>query len=324
MAPPDPEPLAPRPTTLGSNEHLTPQLEKPVALGLTCPPIAFVNAAAYVQACKLEGSSQFSLQLHPSALTSLQSSKVEDTPNLSGIPLEYHEYANMFSKSKATTLAPHWEHDLKIKLEGDSSPPLSPIYSLSPVELEALQAFLDEHLATGVPVLFVKKKDGSLQLCVDFWGLNKITKKDQYPLPLITNLLDSPSWAKVYTKIDLRHVYHLVWITDGDEWKTTFCTWYGSFEWLVMPFDVCIVVYLDDILIYSNDKNSHQQHVEEHGLYAKPEKCEFHSESVEYLGYCLLPAGLTMSGKKIKAICNWPKPWKVKDIQSFLGFANFY
>ncbi|KIO06112.1 hypothetical protein M404DRAFT_24871 [Pisolithus tinctorius Marx 270] len=97
----------PSPTTLSSNEHLTPQLEKLVALGLTCPPITFINATAYVQACKLEGSSQFSLQLHPSALTSLRSSKVEDTPNLSGIPLEYHEYTDMFSKSKATTLAPH-------------------------------------------------------------------------------------------------------------------------------------------------------------------------------------------------------------------------
>jgi len=95
--------------------------------------------------------------------------------------------------------------------------------------------------------------------------------------------------------------------------------------------DVCVVVYLNDILIYSKDMESHQQHVWEvlchlrlHGLFVKPEKCEFHSDSVEYLGYCLSPDGLTMSPDKIQTISNWPEPRKVKDIQSFLGFANFY
>jgi len=239
---------------------------------------------------------------------------------------------------------------------------LGTLYSLSPVELSALQTFINENLNTGficptasshaALVLFVKKKDGSLRLCVDFRGLNKITKKDRYPLPLISDLLDSPSHAKIYSKIDLRHAYHLVRIAPGDEWKTTFCTRYGSYEWLVMPFgltnspaafqcfvntvfadmlDVCVVVYLDDILIYSEDMESHQQHVQEilrrlrlHGLFAKPEKCECHSDSVEYLGYHLSPEGLTMSPDKIQTISDWPEPRKVKDIQSFLGFANFY
>jgi len=251
---------------------------------------------------------------------------------------------------------------LKIELEEGTSPPLGTLYSLSPVELSALRTFIDENLNTGfirpassshaAPVLFVKKKDGSLRLCVDFRGLNKITKKDCYPLPLISDLLDSPSRAKIYSKIDLRHAYHLVQIALGDEWKTAFRTRYGSYEWLVMPFgltnapaafqrfvntvfadmlDVCVVVYLDDILIYSEDMESHQQHVREvlrrlqlHGLFAKPEKCEFHSDSVEYLGYRLSPEGLTMSPDKIQTISDWPEPRKVKDIQSFLGFANFY
>jgi len=233
---------------------------------------------------------------------------------------------------------------------------------LSKFEQEALKEFIDENLTNGfirsmssphgAPVLFVKKKDGSLRLCVDFRGLNKITKKDRYPLPLISNLLDSPHKARIYTKIDLRHVYHLVRIAEGDEWKTAFRTRYGAFEWLVMPFgltnapaafqrfmndvfsdllDVCVVVYLDDILIYSDDITQHQSHVKEvlkrlrkAGLYAKAEKCEFHSDSVEYLGYVLSPAGLTMSDAKVKTIQEWPEPKKVKDIQSFLGFANFY
>ena len=127
----------------------------------------------------------------------------------------------------------------------------------------------------AAPVLFVHKKDGSLHLCMDFKGLNKITKKDCYPLPHITDLLDAPSRAWIYTKIDLQHVYHLVCISAGDEWKTSFCMRYGSYEWLVMPFslmnapmvfqwfvntvfadllDVCVIVYLDDILIYSMER----------------------------------------------------------------------
>jgi len=117
---------------------------------------------------------------------------------------------------------------------------------LSQFEQETLKQFIDENLTNGficsmfsphgAPVLFVKKKDGSLRLCVDFRGLNKITKKDRYPLPLISDLLDSPCKARIYTKIDLRHVYHLVHIAEGDKWKTAFWTCYGAFEWSVMPF----------------------------------------------------------------------------------------
>ena len=201
-------------------------------------------------------------------------------------------------------------------------------------------------------MLFVKKRDGSLRLCVDFQGLNKITQKDRYPLPLITDLLDAPRKARIYTKIDLWHSYHLVRIAEGDEWKTTFRTRWGSFEWNVMPFglsnapaafqrfmnnvfgdllDVCAVVYLNDILIYSDNLAEHQQHVREvltrlhkHSLFAKAEKCEFQVETTEFLGYILTPNGLQMGQEKVQMIQDWPEPWKVHDIQSFLSFANFY
>src|SRR5580765_5826311 len=187
---------------------------------------------------------------------------------------------------------------------------------------------------------------------VDFRGLNKLTKKDCYPLPLLTDLLDAPSNARIYTKINLHHAYHLVRIRASDEWKTTFQTKYGSFEWLVIPegltnapgsfqcfmnnifadmLDVCVVVYLDDILIYSADEATHRKQVKEvlrclqkHGLYAKPEKCVFHTDRVDYLGYILSPDGLIMDPAKIQVIQDWPEPRKVKDVQSFLGFANFY
>jgi len=324
------------------------------------PHIAIISAPALLRALRLSDSKTFFLQFR--STIQAKSTIVSEKIDLSAIPEEYHEYANVFSKSKAETLVPHRSYNLRIDLEKDSHPPVETIYSLSKFEQEALKEFIDENLTNGfirstslshgVPVLFVKKKDGSLWLCVDFCRLNKITKKDQYPLPLISDLLDSPRKAHIYTKIDLRHTYHLVCIAEGDEWKTAFRTCYGAFEWSVIPFglsnapvafqrfmndvfsnllDVCVVVYLDDILIYSDDIMQHWSHIKEvlkklqkAGLYAKAEKCKFHSDSVEYLGYVLSLSGLTMSDAKVKTIQEWLEPKKIKDIQSFLGFANFY
>ncbi len=134
----------------------------------------------------------------------------------------------------------------------------------------------------GAPILFVKKKDGSLRLCVDYRGLNKITKKNRYPLPLISGLLDRLCTGKIFTKLDLRGAYNLLRIRPGDEWKTAFRTSYGHFEYTVMPFgltnapavfqhlmndifweymDEFVVVYLDDILIFSKDQETHDKHV---------------------------------------------------------------
>ncbi len=167
-----------------------------------------------------------------------------------------------------------------------------PIYSLSPLELVALREFLEEHTWNGficptkspwgAPVLFVKKKDGSLHLCVNFRALNKVTEKDCYPLLLITDLLNAPGPARIYSKINLKHAYHLICIAEGDEPKMAFRTHYGSFEWRVMPFrlsnapavfqrfindvlegllDVCAIGYIDDILVYSNSLDEHKDHV---------------------------------------------------------------
>jgi len=246
------------------------------------PHIAIISAPALLRASQLSGSKIFAIQF--SSTVQAKSTTISKKINLSSIPEEYHEYADVFSKSKAETLAPHRPYDLRIDLEKDSYPPVGTIYSLSKFEQETLKEFIDENLTNGfirstssphgAPVLFVKKKDGSLRLCVDFRGLNRIMKKNRYPLPLISDLLDSPHKARIYTKIDLRHAYHLVRIAKGDEWKTAFHTRYGAFEWSVMPFgltnapaafqrfmndvfsnllDVCVVVYLDNILIYSDD-----------------------------------------------------------------------
>lgn len=248
---------------------------------ISTPNISLINAVAFCQACKLEGSMQFSIYLHLTGVDLRSTTLSSEPPKLSGVPLEYHEFVDVFDKGKASQLPPHRPYDLMIDLEDGAAPPLGTIYSLSPIELEALQKFLDENISSGLlrssssphgaPVLFVKKKDGSLRLCVDFRGLNQITKKDRYPLPLIADLLDSPSCAKVYTKIDLWSAYHLVRISEGDEWLVMpegLTNALAAFQCFVNSIfsnmlDICVIMYLDDILIYSQDLASHKQHIQE-------------------------------------------------------------
>jgi len=326
------------------------------------PKVSMIGAAAFMRACKLPGSQSYRVQLTNPSVSGQAASVSEETPDLSQIPEEYHDFADVFSKAKAFTLPPHRPYDLKIDLDEGASPPIVPMYPLSQIELQTLREFIDEHLCSGfirsttsphgAPVLFVKKKDGGLRLCIDFRGLNRISKKDRYPLPFISDLLSTAGKARIYTTIDLRHAYHLVRISEGDEWKTVFRTRYGSFEWLVMPFgltnapaafqrfmndifsdllDVHVIIYLDDILVYSDDPTQHTELVREvlrrlrkHGLYARPDKCHFSSDTVDYLGFILSKEGLKMDPSKVQTIQDWPEPRKVKDIQSFLGFANFY
>jgi len=186
-----------------SDPSLMPSVD---TLVCTSPHISLINAATFVHACKLEGSTKYQLQLRPSDSAKARSSSASTPPDLDIVPPGYRDYADVFSKVKASELPPHRDYDLKINLEEGTSPPLGTLYSLSPVELSTLQTFIDKNLNTGficptasshaAPVLFIKKKDGSLRLCIDFRGLNKITKKDRYPLPLISDLLDSPSRAK--------------------------------------------------------------------------------------------------------------------------------
>lgn len=153
------------------------------------------------------------------------------------MPEKYKEHTDVFSKAMADILPEHRKYDCPVDLQEGAQPPFGPIYSLSPPELEALKTYIDENLAkgfirpssspAGAPILFVKKKDGSLRLCVDYRGLNRVTIRNRYPLPLIPQLLDQLSQARIFTKIDLRGAYNLVRIKSGDEWKTAFRTRYG-------------------------------------------------------------------------------------------------
>ncbi|KAJ1037219.1 hypothetical protein NDA10_005943 [Ustilago hordei] len=241
-------------------------------------------------------------------------------------------------------------------------PPQGPLYLKGPKEMSELRRYLDENLEKGFirpsksparsPVLFVPKKDGGLRLCVDYRGLNEITVKNRAPLPLIEEQLFLLRKARIYTKLDLRAAYNLIQIAKGDEWKTAFGTQLGLYEYLVMPFGlanapahfqsfindifrdiigVYVVVYLDDFLIFSDTEEVHVKHVTEvltrlrsNRLFAKLSKCEFHTKTVEFLGYIIKPTGIEMDPEKVRTVKEWPMPESIHDIQRFLGFANFY
>ena len=204
----------------------------------------------------------------------------------------------------------------------------------------------------GAPVLLVKKKDGDMRLCVDYRALNKHTMKNRYPMPRIDDLMDRLEGAKVFTKIDLRSGYHQIRVRPEDIQKTAFRTRFGHFEFLVMPFgltnapatfmrlmqevfrpllDKCVVVYLDDILVYSRTAEEHQQHLRQvldllrqHQLFGKLSKSEFARSAVEYLGHIVSDKSVTVEPKKIAAIRDWPAPANRHELMQFLGLSNYY
>lgn len=281
---------------------------------------------------------------------------------LQKVPQEYHHLIQAFSKGSATKLPPHSKFDHKIELEEGTEPPVGRLYNLSEPELKELRAWIKENLSNGfirpskssagAPILFVKKKTGELRLCVDYRGLNAITKKNRLPLPLISDTLERLRGARIFTKLDLRGAYNLIRMALGDEWKAAFRTKYGSFEPLVMQFgltnapatfqgimnhifrdllDINVLVFLDDILIFSENQIEHQLHVQEvlrrlikHCLYAKLEKCEFNLTETEYLGYTVSGGHVSMSKDKVEAVLSWPEPTTKTELQAFLGFCNFY
>ncbi|KAJ1579765.1 hypothetical protein NDA12_006498 [Ustilago hordei] len=246
--------------------------------------------------------------------------EVDKVVTAADIPKPYQHLRDVFDEVEADKLPHHTEHDLHLELiEG---------------------------------VLFVPKKDGGLRLCVDYRGLNEITVKNRAPLPLIEEQLFLLRKARIYTKLDLRAAYNLIRIAKGDEWKTAFGTQLGLYEYLVMPFGLAnapahfqsfindifrdiigiyVVVYLDDFLIFSDTEEVHVKHVTEvltrlrnNRLFAKLSKCEFHTKTVEFLGYIIKPTGIEMDPEKVRTVKEWPMPESIHDIQRFLGFANFY
>jgi hypothetical protein len=272
------------------------------------------------------------------------------------------EYKDVFPDDLPNELPPKRSVDHRIIIEPNQHPPSKAPYRMSRMELEELKKQIDELIDKGfirpsqspygAPVLFVKKKDGSMRLCVDYRALNKITVKNKYPLPRVEDLIDQLQGATVFSKIDLRSGYHQIRIDEDDIDKTAFRTRYGHYEFLVLPFgltnapatfmelmqqifhqylDTFVIVFLDDILVYSKNKEDHDKHLRivldvlrEHKLYAKLSKCDLYKPSVTFLGHIVSSDGVHMEPEKVKAIQDWPTPKSVKEVRSFLGLAGFY
>ncbi|GJT33263.1 putative reverse transcriptase domain-containing protein [Tanacetum coccineum] len=259
-------------------------------------------------------------------------------------------------------LPPVRQVEFQIDLIPGAAPVARAPYRLAPSEMQELSDQLQE-LADrgfirpstspwGAPVLFVKKKDGSFRMCIDYRELNKLTVKNRYPLPRIDDLFDQLQGSSTYSKIDLRSGYHQLRVRDEDIPKTAFRTRYGHYEFQVMPFgltnapavfmdlmnrvckpylDKFVIVFIDDILIYSRNKEEHEDHLriilellKKEKLYAKFSKCDFWISTVQFLGHVIDSRGIHVDPAKIKAVKDWASPTTPTEIRQFLGLAGYY
>jgi hypothetical protein len=281
-------------------------------------------------------------------------------PEIKDIPVVC-EFPDVFPED-LLGLPPEREVEFVIELKPGTAPISRRSYRMPPNELAELKIQLQDLLEKGFirsssslwgcPAIFVKKKDQTLRMCVDYRPLNEVTIKNKYPLPRIDILFDQLTGARVFSKIDLRSGYHQIRIRPEDIPKTTFTTRYGLFEYLVMSFgltnapthftylmnsvfmpelDKFVVVFIDDILIYSKNEEEHAQHLRivltrlrEHQLYAKFSKCTFWLEEIQFLGHVLSARGIAVDPSKVKDILEWKPPTTVHQVRSFLGLAGYY
>ena len=272
------------------------------------------------------------------------------------------EFDDVFPEKLPKGLPPKRIQEFKIDLEEGAKPQKKGLYRLSEKESKELREQLDELLESefirpskspwGSPVLFVSKKDGKMRMCIDYRALNRLTIKNSYPLPQIDDIFDQLNGAKFFSKIDLRSGYHQIRLDHDSIPLTAFRTRYGHFEFLVLPFgltnapatfmnlmneifrehlDVFVIVYLDDILIYSKTWKDHLDHIRvvleilrKEKLYGKISKCVFGVTEVEYLGHIISQDGVSVDPQKVQAITEWPVPRSKQHVQSFLGLVNYY
>jgi hypothetical protein len=279
------------------------------------------------------------------------------------VPTTLHEYADVFSETAFDSLPERHKWDHAIELEREPSPGFQKVYPMTLTEQMEMDAFLEEALATGhirqsksplgAPVFFIKKKDGKLHFIQDYRAINTITRKNRYPLPLIDNLIHRLKGVRYFTKLDVLWGYNNVHIREGNEWKAAFRMNRGLFEPLVMYFGLTnslatfqtimnkifqdlitegvVSVYLNDILIFTNSLEEHHQITRlvldrmcEHKLYLQPEKCEFEKARIEYLRIIISYNKVEMDPVKIPGVADWPMHSNKEEVQSFVGFINFY
>lgn len=272
------------------------------------------------------------------------------------------EFEDVFPKELPPGLPPKRGIEHQIDLIPGAPIPNKPSYRCNPKESEELQNQIRELMERGyvresmspcaVPALLVPKKDGTWRMCIDSRAVNNITIKYRFPIPRLDDMLDEMSGSKLFSKVDLRSGYHQICMREGDEWKTAFKTKYGLYEWLVMPFGLSnapstfmrlmnevlrpflgkfVVVYLDDILVYSINKEDHLNHLRQlfevlrkEKLYGKIEKCAFMQNEIGFLGFIISDKGVKVDPSKVEAISTWPVPKTITEVRSFHGLASFY
>ncbi|CAI7814425.1 unnamed protein product, partial [Closterium sp. NIES-54] len=272
------------------------------------------------------------------------------------------QYKDIMPDDLPAGVPPARTHEHEIVEEPGAKPVSRAPYRLSPTKLTdmkiQIEYLLDRQLVRpstspyGAPVLFTPKPDGSLRMCIDYRALNKQTVKNKYPIPRIDDLLDQLRGATVFSKLDLRSGYWQIKMADNLIHKTAFRTRYGSYEYLVMPFglcnapatfqaemnhiprpllDECVVVYLDDILIYSKNMKEHVEHLQKvfeilrkNKFYVKLSKSDFALKKVQFLGHMVGAEGVHVDPRKIEAVKKWKVPENMKELQQFLGFTNYY
>ncbi|KAJ4783151.1 polyprotein [Rhynchospora pubera] len=270
------------------------------------------------------------------------------------------EYAYLFEEP--TTLPPHRNIDHQIQLLPDAKPINLRPYRQSYFQKLEVEKIIEELLRNkfiqpstspfASPVILVKKKDSTWRLCVDYRQLNACTVKNRFPIPMIEDLLDELNGAKVFSKIDLRSGYYQIRMRPEDIQKTAFRTHEGHYEYTVMPFGLTnapatfqalmnqvfkaqlrkfVLVFFDDILVYSSTMKEHVQHLtivfellKRHQLYAKRSKCAFGLHEIEYLGHVISHNGVATDPQKITAMINWPVPGNIRELRGFLGLTGYY
>ena len=292
----------------------------------------------------------------------VRTSKDENNNHAPSLSVQHllQEYPEVFEPR--TTLPPKRNIAHTIPLEQGHKPPFRPIYRLSPLELNEVERQITELLKQGLiepssspfgsPVLFVTKKDGSLRMCIDYRGLNKITIKNKYPLPRMDQLLDALSGAKVFSSLDLQSGYHQIRIPEEDVPKTAFRTPFGHYQFKVLSFGLTnapstfqatmndifrpylnkfVVVYIDDILVFSKTHEEHLRHLrlvfqalKDNDFKVKLAKCEFERPEVKFLGHVVGQEGVKVDNDKIAVIEQWPRPTNIRAVRSFMGLAQYF
>ncbi|GKB59617.1 hypothetical protein Tco_0915803 [Tanacetum coccineum] len=301
-----------------------------------------------------QGCQVFLIQMMKEEKTEILERRIEDVPVVRDFPEVFPE--------DLPGLPPTRQVEFHIELIPGAAPVARAPYRLAPTEMKELAEQLKElsdkgfirpsSSLWGAPILFVKKKDGSFWMCIDYRELNKLTMKNRYPLLRIDDLFDQLQGSSIYSKIDLRSGYHQLRVREEDIPKTAFRTRYGHYEFRVMPFgltnapavfmdlmnrvckpylDKFVIVFIDDILIYSHNEKEHEEHLKtilqllkKEELYARFSKCEFWINTVKFFGHMIDSNGIYVDPAKIEAVKNWASPTTPSEIRQFLGLAGYY